>query len=411
MAEERTRRTEAGMAGIIEDGRVGTSVCAGRIVSYLTRAAAAAVLLLASGCSGFFVYPGSTGNGGGGNSTGDYVYVANASTANIAGFSVGTGTLTPVPNSPYALAASAAPTAIVVNPANTVLYVAAGTSIYAYGIQSNGVLNALNGGLPVASATVASMDISPDGNWLIALDQSTANTSVVIDQYRINTNNGGLTSQGVLTLTVSGTAVPHAIKVSPDAQLVFGALGTAGELVFRFDTGAGTLSTPSQFAPPANTSDDAIAVDSNHNYLFIGRSGSTGHGLAVDLINGGALSSAPGSPFVAGNQPAAEKSVVLNKAGTSVYVANFNDGTISGFSIGTGGALTALSGSPYNSGLNVTSLAIDNGGNYLLAAASGGSPDLSLYSFDSATAGKLNLAASSATGAPPTVAIALAATH
>jgi 6-phosphogluconolactonase len=301
---------------------------------------------------------------------------------------------------------------MVVNPANTVLYVAAGTSIYAYGIQTNGVLSALNGGLPVAAATVAAMDISPDGNWLLALDQSTANTTLIIDEYRINSSNGGLTSQGVLTSNLSRTALPNAIKVSPDAQFVFAALGAAGEAVFRFDTAAGTLSTPSQFVPPVgNTGDTAIAVDSTSTYLFIARSGSTGSGLAVDRINGGALSSVSGSPFVAGKYPAAEKSVVLNKAGTSVYVANFNDGTISGFTIGTGGALTPLSGSPYSSRAGVTSLAIDNSGNNLLAAASGGSPDLSLYTFDSATAGKLDLAASSATGTDPTVAIAIAATH
>lgn len=402
MAEERTRRTEAGMAGIIEDGRVGTSVCAGRIVSYLTRAAAAAVLLLASGCSGFFVYPGSTGNGGGGNSTGDYVYVANASTANIAGFSVGTGTLTAVANSPYALAAS--PTAVAINPANTILYVAAGTSIYAYGIEANGVLNVLNGGSPVASATVASMDISPDGLWLVALDSTTSS----IDVFQITSSTSLM--ERTYSYSVSSPQ-PMSIKIAPNAQFVFAALGTAGDLSFQFDKNTGALSSATLLSEPTNqNSDNALAVDASSTHLYIARSGAGG-GLAVYSIGfGGALSQVAASPLTTGRGPF---SVALNKAGTDVYVANRTDGTISGFSIGNGTALTltALSGSPYNSGLNVTSLAIDNGGNYLLAAASGGSPDLSLYSFDSATAGKLNLAASSATGAPPTVAIALAATH
>ena len=390
------------MAGIIEDDRTAITVRARRIAHSLTRAAAAAVLLLASGCSGFFVYPGSTGNGGGGNSTGDYVYVANASTANIAGFSVGSGTLTQVPNSPYALAGSAPPTAIVVNPANTVLYVAAGTSIYAYGIQSNGVLNALYGGAAVATATVAAMDISPDGRWLLALD------STGIDVFQINVGTGGLTQQTTIGYPVTNPK-PMSIKISPNAQYVFAALGTGGDLAFQFDNATGALSSsPALLSGSSNlNSDNALAVDATNTHLYIARSGPAG-GLAVYTI--GVFGQVTGSPFATGGGPF---SVALNKAGTDVYVANRTDGTISGFSIGTGTALTltALSGSPYNSGLNVTSLAIDNSGNYLLAAASGGKPDLSLYSFDSATAGRLNLAASSATGTDPTVAITVAATH
>src|SRR5665213_3451551 len=93
---------------------------------------AIATLLVASGCGGFFVYPGSNGNGGGGNTTGDYVYVANSSTStpnpSLAGFAVGTGTLTAVANSPYTLPAS--PVALVINPANSLLYVACGSGIY-----------------------------------------------------------------------------------------------------------------------------------------------------------------------------------------------------------------------------------------------------------------------------------------
>jgi 6-phosphogluconolactonase len=389
------------MAGIIEDGRKVTSVCAGRIVSCLTRAAAAAVLLLASGCSGFFVYPGPSG-GGGGSTTGDYVYVANASTANIAGFAIGTGTLTAVANSPYALAAS--PTAVAINPANTILYVAAGTSIYAYGIQTNGVLNALNGGAAVASATVAAMDISPDGLWLLALDSTTSS----IDVFQITS--GTTLTERTYSYSVSNPQ-PMSIKIAPNAQFVFAALGTAGDLSFQFDKNTGALSTATLLSEPTSqNSDNALAVDASSTHLYIARSGAGG-GLAVYSIGlGGALSQVAASPFTTGAGPF---SVALNKAGTDVYVANRTDGTISGFSIGAGTTptLIALSGSPYGSGSNVTSLGIDKSGNYLLAAASGGSPDLSLYSFDSATAGKLNLAASSATGADPTVAIALAATH
>ena len=41
---------------------------------------------------------------------------------------------------------------------------------------------------------------------------------------------------------------------------------------------------------------------------------------------------------------------MIDATGKYIYVGNKVSGTISGFSIGTGGVLTALAGSPYTSG-------------------------------------------------------------
>jgi 6-phosphogluconolactonase len=368
-------------------------------------------LTFTMGCPGFFVYPGSL-NGGGG-STGDYVYVANAnSTSNsttetISAYTVGTGTLTAVTNSPYVL--SFLPTAIAVNPANTIVFVAGNSAIYAFAIESGGVLNVLNSGSAVGAADVVSMDISPDGQWLFALDGN----GVTLDEFQINSSTGVLTPQAGAAYTVSGNPipviVPHAVKVAPRGDLVFVALGTGGDLVFPFNTSTGALSTQLSLPPVSvTTSDNALAVNPAETLLFIARSGTSG-GLAVYTIgSGGSLSEINNSPFAAGNQPF---SVVVNKAGTDVYVANQLDSTISGYSIASGGALTALSGSPYSSGASVTALTIDNSGNYLLAAAHGGGADLTMYSFDSTTAGKLDPSTTTATGTDPTGPVAIAATH
>jgi len=63
---------------------------------------------------------------------------------------------------------------------------------------------------------------------------------------------------------------------------------------------------------------------------------------------------------------------------------------------------------PYMSGSAVIALAVDNSGDYLLAASNGGSYDLMMYSYDSTTPGALDLSAATATGTGP---IAIAATH
>lgn len=365
-----------------------------------------AATLALTGCGNFFVpepTSGSGGGGGGGN-TGNRAYVINASSNNLAGFTVGTGTLTSVPNSPLTL--GYAPAAAVTMPDNTFLYVAGPGAIYVYTINTDGSLSAASRGAQVALVNVSAIDISPDGNWLFALDLSTT----AVDQFSINRSTGALSAVAATPYTVtSGTVLPKAIRVAPNGGLVFAALGTGGDVVFTFNTTSGVLAL-SQTLPPvsATTSDNALAVDSTTSFLYIARSGTNG-GVAVYGIGaGGALNSVAGSPFAAGNRPI---SLVIEKTGSFLYAANQVDGTISGYTIGTGGVLSALNGSPYASGTQVGSLGEDSTGKYILAAAFGGSPDLSMYGFDAAIPGKLNLVTSAATGTAPTGAIGVALTH
>jgi 6-phosphogluconolactonase (cycloisomerase 2 family) len=312
--------------------------------------------------------------------------------------------LTAVPSSP--LSVGYPPTAAVATPTNSFLYTAGPGAIYVYTINADGSLTTSSAGSTVAIVNVAALAVSPDGNWLFGLDRTTS----VVDQFQINKSTGSLTSVAATPYSVTNaTVVPKDIRVAPNGALVFIALGTGGDVVFTFDTTSGALVSSQVLAPPSTTtSDNGLAIDSTTTFLYIARSGTSG-GVAVFSIGAaGALQSVTGSPFATGTGPSA---VVLDSTGKFVYVANRTDGTISGFSIGTGGALTALSGSPYASGKQVISLGIDQSGTYLLAAAFGSSPDLSMYSFDTVTAGRLNLATSTATGTGTTGAIALAMTH
>ena len=368
---------------------------------------------LTTGCGNFFVYPGSETST---SSTGDYVYVANATTETLAGFEVGTGTLTTISGLPLALAFT--PTAAVVNPANTILFVAGNNGvngfINTYSIGTGGVLTLMTSN-NLGSGSEVSIDISPDGDWLVGLDASGPLVNeAIVDEYAINSTSGALTLQtntgGVYTYSGTSipTIVPRAIKFAPSEAYVFVAEGTAGDLVFPFS--GGTFSTPQAlvFGAASSTSDNALAVNSASTSLYIARSG-TGGGLAVYTVgSGGSLTEVTGSPLTAGNQPF---SVVVNKAGTDAYVANQVDSTISGYSIATSGTVAVLSPATYTSVAAPRALAIDNSGDYLLAIASGGNPDLSMYSYSSTTAGELVFATSTSTGTDPAGAVAIAGTH
>ncbi|HMF54167.1 MAG TPA: beta-propeller fold lactonase family protein, partial [Edaphobacter sp.] len=346
------------------------------------------------------------GGGGGGGGTGGTgrVYVANGTTGSIAGFTIANGTLTAVPNSPLSLGFQ--PLAAVVSPNNSFLYVAGAGSVNVYAINSDGSLSAVNLGVAIS---VTTLDISPDGQWLFGLDLLANN----LDQFQIDPSSGGLATMTPTAYPSStGTLpTPQMVKVSPAGNLIFASLGTGGDAVFTLDTASGTVVFSQQLTlSSASTSDNgiAVAVNSAGTYLYIARSGTNG-GIAVYTVgSGGTLNQIAGSPFVAGNQPFA---VSLDTTGKYLYVANRQDGTISGYTIGTNSALTAIAGSPFGSGTQVNSLGAERSGTYLLAGAQGGNPDLSMYSFDTTTAGKLDLAKSTATDTDPAGVTAIALTH
>jgi 6-phosphogluconolactonase len=362
------------------------------------------------GCAGFFP-PINNSGGGGGGSTSNLVYVANQAANSIGGFAIGTGKLTAVTNSP--VATTYKPTAMVVNPANTLLYVAGATNgIFVYFINSDGSLTTPSTGSQPAGVLATSLAISPDGQWLIALDGTTQQ----LDIFQINATTGGLSSvTSPATYSIqSGVWQPSEVQVSPDGTLIFAALGTAGDAVFTFNTATG-VATSSQSLQTGNaaTGDYGLAINSKTTYVYIARSGTNGGVVVYSIGSGGALTPVTGSPFTAGS---GTFSVVLDITGTYVYAANRTDGTVSGYTIVPGTttaalSLTVLSGSPYASGSGVQALGVDSTGKYLLAVAVNGGPDLTMYSFDITVPGKLDPSTSVATGTDPAGAVALALTH
>jgi 6-phosphogluconolactonase (cycloisomerase 2 family) len=365
------------------------------------------VLPIFTGCSDFF--PPIKG-GGGGTTTSNRVYVANQAASSIGGFAIGTGTLAAVSGSP--LAAGYKPLSVVVTPNNALLYVGSATGIFVYFINSDGSLKTPSTGSQPAGVFATSLAVSPDGQWLIVLDGTTQQ----LDIFQINSSTGALTSvTNPITYSImSGTWQPTFVSISPNGGLIFAALGTAGDVVFTFNTTTG-IGTQVQTLTTGDTAtgDYGLAVDPKTAYLYIARSGKNGGVLVYSIGGGGVLNQVTGSPFAAGN---GTFSVTLDSTGTYVYAANRTDGTISGYTIVPsttvlGLSLTALTGSPYTSGAGVQSIGIDATKKYLLAVAVNGSPDLTMYSFDITVPGKLDPATSVATGVDPAGAVELALTH
>jgi len=381
-------------------------------------------LVLTTGCAGFFPPLTSSGSGSGATTTGDYVYVASALPGTVSGstvypitgFTIGTGTLTALSGATETLLV--APQAMVVTPLNSYLYVVASGAIYGYSISSTGALTQLlntSGGQVLANANIVSMVVSPDGNWLLGLDS--LQTLVTIDEFSIGTNGQlgvGTTSQ--YALKSQATIVASNIAVAPDGDYIAASVGTGGVVEFSFATSTGTV-TPAQEldASTASTAYQAAVFDPTSSILYVAASGTSGGVYPFTIGTAGALTEVAGAPYTlgTGSTIAGPASMLIDKTGKYLYVGNRTAGSISGYSIATGGLLTPLSGSPYTAGTTVSALGYDNTGDYILASAYGGAPDLQLYSFDATIAGKLDTSATAATGDPtePAGAVAIALTH
>jgi 6-phosphogluconolactonase (cycloisomerase 2 family) len=356
------------------------------------------VVPLLGGCGKFFSTTTTTTTTTG--STGNYLYVANATVSSIAGFSVGTSALSAISGLPTDL--GVAPSALAANPAGTFLYASSlAGAIYGYSIASNGTLALLNSNNPVVSQiSPVAIKVDPSGNWLIAVDLTPA-----AYVFSINASTGLLTSAGNVPLD-PGT--PNRIVFTPDNTLAYVSLGTGGVDILTFNASSGVLTKTSQILNPLATAnaDQGLAVDPANKFLFVAETGLNGLRVFSITAGTGALSEATGSPYTTGLGPSG---VLVDSTGSYVYTANRSANNISAFLLSASGSLTAINGSPFTTGTNPVDLAEDVTDAHVAVVCSGGTPDLQLFSISTVTPGALTSFGTATTGTDPTGAVAIAA--
>jgi 6-phosphogluconolactonase len=392
----------------------------GKIAAALLLGAGAQML---TGCTGFFVYPGSTTTGTTGSSSSDFAYVSDSSTAgseSINGYGVSAGTLVAATGSPYSL--GFVPQAMVVTPNDAYLYVANQLGgIYGYSITSGtGALNVINvnGSTELANDDAASIAVASNGNggyWLLVLDNGTVAAAITV--YSIQSN-GTLTSTSgganVVSLnSQSSTFAPLSIKVAPGGEYVAVALGQGGAEVFSFNesTGQVTAFAPAQGVNPNSTQAavSAIGIDSN-NYLYVAGTLGTSSAEVIEswfVSTTGSIAGAYTKQQPVGQTPEA---IDVSLNGNYVYVANYNSSSISAFSISSGVLTPLNSGTAYTAPNYVSALGHDNSGNYLVALGYNTVSGTQIYTINSGgTLTPGNSAGSGGTvGSPPA---AIAMTH
>src|SRR5277367_3401322 len=270
-----------------------------------------AVILVQSGCGQFFVP--DTGGGGGGTGSNADIYVANNTTANIAGFSIASSGLTTLSNSPYAIGVS--PNALAITPSNSFVYTSTlAGGIFAYTVGSGGALTVANSGSAVVSGiSPVALGIDATGKWLIAVDPTPA-----AYVFAINTSDGTLTEQG--TAQALSTGSPYRLAITPNNTLVYVSLGTGGVAILSFNATTGVLTNTNQILKPKQSlaADQGMAVDPTSTYLYVAETGVNGVRV-LSIGTNGALTEVTGSPYSTGTGPSA---VFIDSTGSYLYVTN-----------------------------------------------------------------------------------------
>ncbi len=105
----------------------------------------------------------------------------------------------------------------------------------------------------------------------------------------------------------------------------------------------------------------AVNVLASGSYIYVTAydssvSPSVGYVFGFSVGSGGVLTALTGSPFAAGVQPSA---IASDSSSTYVYVTDYASGNVRGYTASSNGALTALSGSPFPAGDQPTAVVVD----------------------------------------------------
>lgn len=252
-------------------------------------------------------------------------------------------------------------------------YTASNTAgmIYAYTINSTtGALTQVGSPYPDGTAPAA-VSLAPNGKFAF----SASNSGKQIYAYTIDQTSGALTAVAgspFNTGFATGSTYPDIAVDAQSAHLYLASAGDAKVAGFAIDPNSGALAPLAGSPYTAGTNAGGIpAFSADGKYLYVVDQNTTGgqvSGYSIDSTTG-ALTPLAGSPFAAGSLPYWISFTPNNKY---AYVSNFNDNTISVYSVNAG-VLTAI-GTPVAADGSPQDLTIDSTGAHLYVpvSASGG---------------------------------------
>lgn len=280
-----------------------------------------------------------------------FIYVTGPGTNEVFQFKIhDNGTFTAL--DPASVGVGSNPVSVVLQPAGNFAYISnfAGNDVTLLAVnRGNGALSVPAATSPIPPPTPTnifsagtgpiSMAMAPSGTFLFVLNQGSSD----ISGFAIDPTTGSLS-------VVNGSPFPSgcsgsSLAMTPKADTLFVTCPVAGTIEALTITGKGVLSAPTQVSGPSGAPTFA-SVDPTGRFLYA--ADPMNGVLAFSIGSNGALSAISGSPFVAGTQPVA---LAATPQGSLLYVANHGSNSVSAFVIDSNsGALGVVSGSPFVTG-------------------------------------------------------------
>jgi 6-phosphogluconolactonase (cycloisomerase 2 family) len=337
------------------------------------------------------------------------VFVATQGDSSVSSFSIdlSTGLLT---LNGGEVATGSMPTTMLLAPSGTALFIAnsASNNISAYSVKTDGTLTAA-GGTQTTGMTPVSMAMDSAGHFLFVANQglqiSPASGTVSVFTVSSTTLTEVPGSPFIVAAPgAPGGTGPSGVAVTPDGKFLYVANQFDGT-VTRFSVDASGVLTQGPVAL-AGTTPSAAVITADGGFLYVANA-STISAFAIcnqvlttcnDPTNpDGALTAVAGSPFPSGINPVA---MVAAPSGKFLFAVNRQSNQIGEYRIATGtGVLTAnaqpvisTGATPVGAAIRVgtTTITATGGTTDYLYVPNLGSSTLSVYSFDS-TVGTLGL--------------------
>ena len=220
----------------------------------------------------------------------------------------------------------------------------------------------------------------PCGNRLAALASCTI--GVVFSP---GAGNGAM--KGALTVAYNATPSPGLVALNATAtgtEMRFAYTANLDNTIssYTVDPATGRLRSTGYILEASRP--NAIVTTPSNAFVYTANLNNTGNVSGYAVGSSGALTPVPGSPFAAEPNSFA---ITTDPAGKFLYVANAdsNSKNISGYAIsGATGVLTQMTGSPFQADVDTRAIIVDPSGKFLYAA-NASSNDVSAYTINSAS--------------------------
>ena len=188
------------------------------------------------------------------------------------------------------------------------------------------------------------LTVTPTGSWLGITCEGTSGGEVVS-----LVRDPATGTLGTPVSVPTGGDSPQGISVTPDGNFVIVVnQATNNVSVFSLDSGTGALTAVAGSPFPSGSGPAPVAIDPSGKFVFVGNTG--GNNLSVYSVDSaGGLTPVPGSPIALGSN-AQPSSISVDPTGKFVYLAIVPK-EVAGFSLDPStGSLTPIKGSPFSLG-------------------------------------------------------------